>query len=340
MQLSFAPSLYNQQESTSGRLSSLSIADAFIGDSPRIDVLSGNGRPTEVPKLWRPILSDSDILVIVPDMHMFIYTSMLDNFKYGAEAMLSFLRHAESYRSRAEREGYRMRFCQLGDMFELCYPHPDLSRPVSVRDIRRSHPIYEEIVRYFHKLQFSHVIGNHDVSYLLKRGGLPWLRDGSVHLEHGNAADHWSSFTKPEATLWDASMRAFRTFRRWEARSHRWRQQLGLGNRRQRGPIGIQSGMNEQAHLPPSRHYPARQLRYYRDMMHETADPFRVCVIAHTHYPYLNPVFANGNGMFVDAGAWTEGRSDFVVITNREIAVCRYRRADRRPVAVSLRQAG
>lgn len=48
--------------------------------------------------------------------------------------------------------------------------------------------------------------------------------------------------------------------------------------------------------------------------------------MGHTHHPYLDANVSNGNYIYVDAGAWTEGRSNFVVVTDEEIALCHYKR--------------
>lgn len=52
----------------------------------------------------------------------------------------------------------------------------------------------------------------------------------------------------------------------------------------------------------------------------------KISIIGHTHSPYIDQNVDNGNCMFVDAGGWTEGRSNFVVVTNEELAICHYTR--------------
>jgi len=124
-----------------------SIQDTFIRGNTRIEIISGDGSATAIPSHWRPILQDSDVMVLVPDMHMFLYHSSLDNFKFGAESMLDFLIHTDAVRQQLQRQGLRLQLWQLGDMYELCFPHPKHGRDVNVRDIRSSHPVYDEIVR-------------------------------------------------------------------------------------------------------------------------------------------------------------------------------------------------
>lgn len=92
--------------------------------------------------------------------------------------------------------------------------------------------------------------------------------------------------------------------------------------------------------MPDSTDYPRRQLQHIAKLVQSSANCPRVSVIAHTHRPYLDPQFADGKCIYVDAGAWTEGRSDFVVITNSEIAICRYRRTRVSMAQPSFRSAG
>jgi hypothetical protein len=323
-----------------GRFLYRTIEDGFIQGNPRIEIISGDGRPTPIPLAWRPILQESDILVLVPDMHMFLYTSNLDNFKFGAEPMLDFLIHADATRQRLNRDGLRLDLCQLGDMYELCFPHPEQGRPVTVHDIRRSHPIYDEIIRLFFELDFKYITGNHDAEHRRRRGGEFARRDGSVYVEHGFSADRWFHFSNPEHRHWQLSMKALRGLRRLEARAHRVRGKLWDWDEQRHAAVGISSGDQERRGMPDPKGYPQRQLQHIANLVRSSATPPRVSVIAHTHHPYLNPQFADGECIYVDAGAWTEGRSDFVVITNAEIAVCRYRRTRLTAALPTLSAAG
>jgi len=70
-------------------------------------------------------------------------------------------------------------------------------------------------------------------------------------------------------------------------------------------------------------------------LFQQSPAPTRVIVTAHSHVPLLYTHACNDHCWYVDAGAWTERRSDFVIITNSEIALCRYPRASVR-VAVPL----
>jgi hypothetical protein len=339
MQQSLALSTFSHQAPALGRQTGLSIHDSFIQGNPRIEILSGGGSPTPVPESWRPILKDSEILVLVPDMHMFLYTSYLDNFKFGAEPMLDFLIHTDARRQQLSRQGLRLNLHQLGDMYELCFPHPKYGRPVTVRDIRTSHPIYDEIIRLFHELECNYIVGNHDAEHRRRRGGEYSRRDGAVYLEHGYSADGWFHFSNPEHRHWRFSMKALRGIRRLESKAHQLRSRLSAWDDQRHAAIGVNSGDQERAEMPNPMDYPRRQLNHVENLVCRSDQSPRVCVIAHTHKPYLDPHFAAGECIFVDAGAWTEGRSDFVVITNAEIAICRYKRAAWPMAALSLGSA-
>jgi hypothetical protein len=304
----------------------LTIEDAFIQGNPRIEIISNGGVPTTIPGHWGPVLADSDVMVLVPDMHMFLYTSNLDNFKFGAEPMLDFLVHAEASRERLRKSGDRLSMVQLGDMYELCFPHPSFGRDVTVRDIRASHPIYDEIIKLFHELEFKFVVGNHDAEYRQKRGGMYAASDGSVYFEHGYTADRWFHFTNPDHRHWRWSMKVLRGLRRVENRIHQVRRKLSDWDEQCHRAFGVDSGDQERTGITAPAEYPRRHFRYFESVVESFARRPCVCVIAHTHRPYLSLDFADGECIYVDAGAWSEGRSDFVVITNREIAVCRYKR--------------
>ncbi len=114
----------------------LSVSD-LVADHPRIDIQSGGGAPTPIPARWSPVLGKSDVLVLIPDMHMFLHHSNLDNFKFGAESMLHFLQYLFGLKQDLESDGFALSVFQLGDMYELCYPDSN-GRRVRVDNIIRS----------------------------------------------------------------------------------------------------------------------------------------------------------------------------------------------------------
>jgi hypothetical protein len=333
-----AESSHNLFASSSDR-TRLSVSD-LIADHSFIDIQSGGGTPTSIPPRWSPVLGQSDALILIPDMHMFLQHSNLDNFKFGADAMLQFLQYLFGLKRALESDGFILSVYQLGDMYELCYPDSN-GRRVRVEDIIRSHPLYGEIARLFSLLGTRYVAGNHDV-WFHRRNGNPFVAThGNVLMEHGFSADRWYHFTDPTKIGWDVSVLGLLAVRQTESHLHRLRRKLGLLESNDHAAIGVTSGEVEQADFPHRDTYPRRTLQHYvrrLSKMNWFERP-RICAVAHTHTPMLDPNFMNGECIFVDAGAWTEGRSDLVLITNAEIAVCRYRRTPRQFDGVALRSA-
>jgi len=95
--------------------------------------------------------------------------------------------------------------------------------------------------------------------------------------------------------------------------------------------FGVTSGKD------PNYKYPSEQdylkdyentLNYYTERLQKNTEnkETKICVIGHTHHPYINTEINDGKHIYIDAGAWTAGRSDFVVITNEEVGICCYKR--------------
>ena len=307
----------------------MTIYSDFIGDNRRIDVLTNRGEAHRVPPVWRPLLGDFDALVAVPDMHMFFYGSFQDCFHYGARAMRDFLRHLVEVQQSYRQAGRRLMVAQLGDMYELRFPHPETGRPATRRAIAASHPLYTEILDLLKQLKTLYVVGNHDYELAQSPGTVVAATIGKVYMEHGYQADRWYHFTNPDCRLWQSSMVLYAVFRRWEARFNRFRRMARTLREGQYAAFGVLSGERERNFPGDVLAYPHQRLRYYDGRVREEwrrGNPVRICLTAHSHIPLLYTHACNDHCWFVDAGAWTEGRSDFAVITSEEIAVCRYRR--------------
>lgn len=307
----------------------MKIVDDFVRDNRRIQILSGGGIPARFPKSWGRVLGRSDMLVAIPDMHMYLYRSNLDNFKYGASALLDFIGHLRQVRAALRSVGRKLRVVQMGDMYELCFPTSCSSRRVTNVEIERSHPIYSAIVDGLRHLHTDFIYGNHDFELREHEGCRESLRDGLVHLEHGFAADCWYHFSNPAQPLWSPMMSVFRTVRGMEAAVANLRRTWMRLPAERHVAVGVSSGEREVTDYPTESSYLRRYLkhhvdRFFRERRHAGAP--RVCVVAHSHHPYFDPEFAGGRAFYIDAGAWTDGRSDFAVITNAEAAICRYRR--------------
>lgn len=319
----------------------MTIQEQFIDNNERIQIISDEGTPTAVPRKWRPILNDCDVLVAIPDMHMFIHDSTLDNFKFGAESLHSFLQYLLQLKERLAQKGKRLQVYQLGDMYELRFPNPKTGRRVTTHEIRRSHHFYDSILTSLTQLEARCVYGNHDYELRHHPGFLPQGQDGQVHLEHGFLADRWYHFANPLLPFWDTAMSVLHGVRKIEMKLHSMRQTILDRRSLRRSALGVISGWEERAEYPDSRPYPEHHLEYFDRAITEKQKQHnfmsRVFVCGHTHRPHLEHSFAKGNCFYIDAGAWTDGRSDFAVITNQEVAICRYRRlrsiiAERKPL--------
>jgi hypothetical protein len=303
------------------------IQQDFIRNNRRIEIISNDGRPLGIPEKWRPVLGDTDILVAIGDMHMYSYDSNLDNFRYGAEAMNDLLDHLQGLQASLEDRSRRLQVAQLGDFLELQFPGAN-GGCVSIEQIRSSHPVYNAVVRKLQTLRPILLRGNHDISHTAEAPLPIRAQVGSVYLEHGCSADHWYNFANPVQPLFSLGMFVFRWVRRLESQLSRLAVTAGLLRKDQFFAIGIVSGETSRKDMTGFSGYQLRQYRYFRKAYGELEQQRRprVIICGHTHRPYLDPGFGDGECVFVDAGAFTDGRSDFVVVTNEELAVCRYRR--------------
>lgn len=308
------------------RLFPLRIIKDFIGSNDRISIISNSGLPYRFPSHWEKVLDSFDVIVGIPDMHMFIYSSNLDNFKYGAESMLHFIEHLKRVKQDLARDGKRVGIFQLGDLYELQFPYPNRSYRPSGSDIRRSHSIYNSIIHGLNELDCQLIYGNHDYKHRIKDGFKLIASDGAVHIEHGFRGDKFYHFSNPHSgeRFWELSMKVFKYLRVTEDKLNRYLKKHGYIEDEQHAAYGVRSGEVERSYLPHPKYYPKHIYRYYEKQARELGN--RICLIAHTHHPYLNDSFLDGEGLFLDAGCWTDGRADFAVITNEEAAICNYRR--------------
>jgi UDP-2,3-diacylglucosamine pyrophosphatase LpxH len=307
----------------------MKIREDFIQGNDKIVVLSNNGTPTSIPDGWRPILGSCHILAVIPDMHMYIHDSTLDNFKYGADAMLSFLDHLSILKEDLALSDQTLRIYQLGDIYEQRFPSiKDSGSNATATEIRMSNSKYDQILNTMKDIRTHFLYGNHDFELRHFPGFGFGALEGKVYLEHGFVPDKWNDFSNPNAFLWEPSQFVFKTLR--EIESFFSDLLVDASVIEKDAAIGVTSGKTEQTDYPSGDTYPKQQEEYYtRSLMEHRNGPLadtRVCIIGHTHHPYLNPDVDGGKYIFADAGAWTEGRADFVVVTNEEIAICRYKR--------------
>ncbi len=148
-------------------------------------------------------------------------------------------------------------------------------------------------------------------------------------MEHGFTPSPWTE--NPGQPLWEPAMLGFKALRDVESFFINLAVSFNVIGRDDHFALGVTSGEKEQAAYPDERTYPETQKSYYtaRLLNHVDGPDVKICVIGHTHQPYLqlNQTADGGGWLFVDAGSWTEGRSDLVVMTDEEIAICHYKRA-------------
>lgn len=313
-------------------ISKMKIKDDFIQGNDRIKILSNRGKPTAIPPEWQPVLDSCSILIVIPDMHMYIHGENLDNFSYGADAMLHFLSHCGKLKKKLARNGKTLRLYQTGDIYELRFPSKSpTGSNVGPGEITLSDSSYGKIVNTLDSLRTHYIYGNHDFELRHYLGYKFFANEGKVHLEHGFAADKWSDFSNPKAPLWEPGQFLFKTAREIEMILSKLLVATSIIQPDEHFAIGVKSGKTERGNYPSPSTYATKhpnQSKYYEKRLKTNKDgaKTKICIIAHTHQPYLNANVDGGKYILADAGAWTEGRSDFAVVTNEEIAVCRYKR--------------
>lgn len=306
----------------------MKINDDFIGGNQRIKIISNHGAPTPIPAAWRPVFDSCHILVAIPDMHMYLYDSNQDNFKYGAPAMLHFLDHLGKLKEDLADENKTLRIYQIGDIYELRFSgrdNPDQN--ATAEEILLSSPDYDRIINSMKYLRTHFIYGNHD--FELRH--FPSFRfaalEGKIYLEHGFTPSPW--YEDPNKPLWDVAMLGFLKVRELESFWAKFKVAVGLIRKDEHMAFGVTSGEVERPEYPSEGDYPAAQKDHYTKRLIDNVDAVdsHICIIGHTHHPYLDANVNNGDYIFVDAGAWTEGRSNFVVVTDEEIALCHYKRS-------------
>ncbi len=310
----------------------------FIAGNPRISIMSGNGTAIQVPDEWKPLLTASQCLVAIPDMHMYIATDPLDNFHFGSDTMIDFLNHVSRLADSMDDQGNTLRVYQIGDVFEELFPSRRYSGNAQPDEILASDPRNQQIINQFQAVNTHLLYGNHDFGMRHSQGYKFSALEDKVYLEHGFAADTWGDVSNPLAPLWEPAMQAFMLVRELEDFWTNLKIDLGLVPPDVHSEMGARPGDTPDASYPMGTPYRTEQLDWYSQRMKNnvlgpdttTGANTRICVIGHTHNPHMEFVYnvdGSVRGLFVDCGAWTEGRSDFAVITDEEVALCRYLRA-------------
>ncbi len=308
----------------------MKIKKHFIKDNKRIKIISNKGKPYRIPNSWRPVLSRCAILVIIPDMHMYIYNTSLDNFKYGAKTMLNFLNHLSSLKEEMALEDQTLRIYQLGDLYEQRFPGLHSANATAV-EIRMSHPDYDQIINMLNGLRTHFIYGNHDFELRHFPGFRFGALEGKVYIEHGFTPDTWKDFSNPNAFLWEVSQFIFLSIREINEFFAGLLVDAKYIEMDENYSWGVRSGKEPDYEYPDEKTYLENYghiLKYYTERMQKNPEnsETKICVVGHTHQPYVNVNIKDGKHIYIDAGAWTSGRSDFAVITDEEVGICCYER--------------
>jgi UDP-2,3-diacylglucosamine pyrophosphatase LpxH len=308
----------------------MKIKKDFIQGNKKIKIISNGGQPFPIPESWQPVLSRSDILVIIPDMHMYISNSNLDNFKYGSDAMMNFLKHLGTLKEEMALEDQTLRIYQLGDLYEQRFPGLHSANATAV-EIRMSNPDYDQIINMMNGMRTHFLYGNHDFELRHFPGFRFATLEGSVYIEHGFTPDSWKDFSNPNAPLWEVGQFVFLTIREINDFFAHLLVQAQFIEKDELYSWGVRSGKDPDYDYPSEDDYLkdyGHILNYYSERMAKNPEnsETKICVVGHTHHPYINTAVNKGKHIFIDAGCWTSGRSDFVVITDEELAICCYQR--------------
>ena len=308
----------------------MKIKQDFIQGNKKIKIISNGGKPYAIPKDWQPVLNKCDILVVIPDMHMYVYNSHLDNFKYGASAMLKFLNHLSTLKEEMALQDQTLRIYQLGDLYEQRFPGLHSANATAV-EIRMSHPDYDQIINTMNDMRTHSLYGNHDFELRHFPGFRFAALEGKVYIEHGFTPDSWQDFANPNAPLWEVGQFVFLSIRELNDFFANLLVSANIIEKDELYSWGVKSGKDPDYDYPSENDYLKNYghiLKYYSDRLQKNPEnkETKICVIGHTHHPIFKTDVNKGKHIFIDAGAWTSGRSDFAVITNEEVAICCYQR--------------
>lgn len=296
------------------------------GGSDRFQIISGKGKPTIIPKQWRPVLDGCQAIVVLPDMHMTPFTSPLDNFHFGADAMIDLLRYLGDKKDLLD-DPADLKIFQIGDMYELKFPGSQVNSTVT--DIAHSSDKYSLILNMMTDLGVNRLYGNHDYENRHFDGFNFYYSVGKVYLEHGFAADTWMA--NPLNPLFDPTMAVFLKMRELNEFLDKLQTMAGINMSDKNFSWGVISGATEVSKFPADADY-LKSYKiikdYYTKRMKAKAQgaDCRITIVGHTHCPHFDSKVDDGKFMYIDCGAWTEGRSDVLILTNEEAAICHYKR--------------
>ena len=268
----------------------MKIKDDFIKGNNRIKIISNNGEPYRIPESWHPVLNRCSMLVIIPDMHMYIYNSNLDNFKYGAKALLDFLGHLGNLKEEMALEDQTLRIYQLGDLYEQRFPGLHSSNATAV-EIRMSHPDYDQIINMMDGIRTHFIYGNHDFELRHFPGFRFAALEGRVYIEHGFTPDSWKDFANPNAPLWEVGSFVFLSIREINDFFAHLLIEAKFIEKDESYSWGVRSGKEPDYNYPPEKQYLdnyGKNLKYFTERMQKNPEnkDTKICVVGR---------FANNN---------------------------------------------
>ena len=315
----------------------MKIREDLINKNNRIEIISNGGKPLTVPDNWKPLLSSGcSGIVVIPDMHMYKYGEPMDNFGFGREALKSLLDYLSDLKDSLGSQNKVLKIFQLGDMYELQFPGVDGNALCG--EIANSNNDYSYIINSFKDLNAVKIYGNHDFVNCNFDGYLYYALEGKVHLEHGFAGDGFSA--NPKNPLWDPTMFVFREINEIKGFFANLAKSLNLLGKDHFFSPGVDSGAAPKKDITTREQYESANgdiKNYYCERLknNKNGSDIKITIIGHTHQPYIDTQIEDGKYYYIDAGGWTVGRTDFAVVTDEEIAICRYKRLEEIKNAIS-----
>jgi UDP-2,3-diacylglucosamine pyrophosphatase LpxH len=220
-----------------------------------------------------------------------------------------------------------VKICHLGDIYEFQFP--GRHRTSTAAEIEGSSNDYSLIINQLKNMDTVRLYGNHDFSNLHSERFRFEYTLGKVYIEHGFAGDNLMA--NPHNPNWKLVMAGFQSVNKLKQIFGEIGRTLNLLPPDKVFAVGLTSGENPRGGIASKSKYESEYKsikEYYCRRLEKGSNgsDIKISIIGHTHSPHLDSNVKNGEFVFVDAGAWTEGRSDFVVVTQEELAICRYKR--------------
>lgn len=263
-----------------------------------------------------------DAIFVIPDMHLHKKGSS-DFFKHNESKFLDLL---EIFENLKQDNPGKIKFIQLGDMFELWV------QPVTLKKIYKK---YKTVIEKMNHLGFKFIHGNHDyiLSKLHKRKKHKYKKRrfcriyGKSYFEHGYTPDLIETpkvwyFTRTILTGIRLMQRLYcRVVNLFLPRSKK------IHPTEEVEIFGTLAYMFN--HIRRNKYYKIyeknyeKRIKFYLNYITQLGQKdLRLVVTAHTHKTHLYK--SENDFYYMDCGSWTEGNRDFGIILKSELAVCKF----------------